>query len=167
MNKVEKLFVENVSGATFIALDTLTPVKLVGGKANPDQGRITKQTIGSNVMVFQNKNSNAYQNMINKRLISEGKNPEFQVGERTWGTRIKNTPFVEHNGEMYLEVIFLKCGDVTYLRDGQLVNKSDIQGLPVEQEGGNQGGLDNKVIIRSFKFSSITGVTINGAHHTI
>jgi len=100
--------------------------------------------------------------MINKRLAEEGKSSDFTVGPRTWGTRIKNTPFVEHNGEMYLEVIFLRAGDVSYHRDGVAVDKRDINGLNEPAEG-NQGGLDNKVIIRTFKFSSITAITINGS----
>lgn len=162
MLPVEKLFIENVNGSSILSIDTITAVKLRGGVKNVDQGRVTKKTVGSNVMVFQNKTTNAYANMINKRLVAEGKVPEFKISPRTWGFRIQNTPFVQHNNEMYLEVIFLRCGKVQYQKDGVLCNKEDIQGLPTEKEEGEQGGLENKVIIRSFKLSSITGVTING-----
>jgi hypothetical protein len=161
MHALEKLFIENVNGSSIISIDTTTIPTLAGGKSNPDQGRIAKVSTGHNVMVFQNRNSNAYQNMINKRLIAEGKNPEFEVGPRQWGTRIKNTPFVEHKGEMYLEVIFLRSGKVSYTRDGDVCDMNTIHGLK-EDSVSEQGGLDNKVIIRTFKFSSINAVTING-----
>lgn len=165
MNKIEKLFVESVNGASIISIDTVTIPKLTGGKANLDAGTITKETIGSNVMVFQNKTTNAYQNMVNKRLEAEGKAKDFEVGPRQWGIRIKNTPFVEHKGEMYLEVIFLRNGDTQYKKNGSPILKSLINGLAVAQEEGEQGGLDNKVIIRTFKLANIKAVTVDGVKH--
>lgn len=155
------LFTEHVNGATFISIDTKTDVTLLGGKKNPMQGRVQKSTTGSNVMVFQNKTTNAYENMVNRRLEKEGKPVVFEVGPRKWGTRIPNTPFVEHNGELYLEVIFLRAGEVQYLLDGQPVDKADIEGLAEKPDYEGQGGLDNKVIIRTFKVSSIVGFTID------
>lgn len=166
MNKLEKLFIENVNGGSIISIDVETIPKLTGGKSNPDQGRITKVSTGNNVMVFQNRNSNAYENMVNRRLAAEGKDVNFTVGPRQWGTRIANTPFVEHKGEVYLEVIYLKAGDVKYKRDGVFVDKSEVIGLAEDAESGHQGGLDNKVIIRTFKFASIKAVTINSQRHT-
>lgn len=155
------LFTEHVNGATFISIDTKTDVTLLGGKKNPMQGRVQKSTTGSNVMVFQNKTTNAYENMVNRRLEKEGKPVVFEVGPRKWGTRIPNTPFVVHGDELYLEVIFLRAGEVQYLLDGQPVDKDTIEGLPNKPEEAEQGGLDNKVIIRTFKVSSIVGFTID------
>lgn len=157
---------ENVSGASFVGIDTLTEVKLTGGKKNPQQGRITKRMVGAQVMVFQNKNINGYESMIQRRLIQEGKDPtSFELGPRAWGTRIPNMPIVEHFKDnatcYYLEVIFLKPGRVEYLFDGQPIAEHQIIGLPEKVEG-EQGGLDNKVIIRCFKADSITEVRIDG-----
>lgn len=155
---------QQVNGSSFVAIDTVTEPTLRGGKANPMKGRVRKISTGNVVMVFQNKNSNGYENMVMKRLALEGKDPEsFQIGERTWGTRIKNTPFVEHNGAQYLEVIFLKPGTTSYEFDGAPIAKEDVQGLVETQPEGEQGGLDNKVVIRTFKFESITSLTI-GKH---
>lgn len=167
MPTLKQLFTENVNGATFISLDTVTQVNLLGGKANPYKGRVTKKMVGANVMVFQNKTTNGYENMVNRRLQAEGKSIVFEVGPRQWGTRVPNTPFVEHKEETYLEVIFLRPGKVEYLLDGQPVDPSTIPGMPAEKEEGEQGGLDNKVVIRTFKFSSIVAVAINGARYEI
>ena len=100
--------------------------------------------------------------MVERRLISEGKDPsEFKLQPRKWGTRIDNTPFVEHKGQYYLEVIFLSAGDTEVLVDGEVADKSTIEGYPETKVEGNQGGLDNKVIVRSFKIDSIDTIRIN------
>lgn len=153
---------ENVNGSTFISLDTITPVKLTGGKSNPLQGRVTKKTTGSNVMVFQNKKgSNSYSNMVNRRLEKEGKIPTFEVGPRTWGTRIPETPFVQYKDSEYLEAIFLKSGKSEYLVDGSPFD-GEIEGLPVKElPDGSQGGLSNKVVIRTINIEHIQSVTIS------
>ena len=167
MNNIAEIMTTNVNGATFISMDTTTNVKLTGGMKNPLQGKVTKQQVGSGVMVFQNKNTNGYQNMINKRLAQEGKNPEsFSLGPRTWGSRIKDTPFVEHKGKHYLEVIFLHSGTVSYFVDGVETKPSAIRGFPEPKVSAKQGGLDKKVIIRSFGIESIDRLTINKQQFT-
>lgn len=155
--------VSGINGNTFIGIDTLTDVKLSGGKANVMQGKVKKCCVGSNVMVFQNKTTNGYANMVEKRLIAEGKNPEsFELQPRSWGTRIENTPLVFHEEkeQYYLEVIFIKAGEVSYLLDGKPIKKELVEGLPESKEYDGQGGLDNKVIIRSYKIDSISRITI-------
>jgi hypothetical protein len=129
------------------------------------QGRITKTCIGSSVMAFQNKNSSAYDLMVKRRLVTEGKNPEsFELGLRKWGERVPNLPLIRHEKDeqvrWYLEVIFLKAGEVQYFLDNQSINKNDIIGLQETPEGG-QGGLEKLVIIRSFALDSITRIRIN------
>ena len=82
---------QNVNGTSFVGLDTESVVKLKGGKKNEQQGRVTKRTLGSQVMVFTNQESNGYENMVQRRLIEEGKDPtSFKVGERAWGKRVPN-----------------------------------------------------------------------------
>jgi len=158
--------VENINGASFVGIDTHTDVALAGGKKNPMQGRVTKRMIGATVMSFQNKNFSAYEAMIQRRLVAEGKDPEkFVLGERAWGTRIPNMPIIEHfkgdETKYYLEVIFLKPGVVSYLLDGAPIAPQDIIGLK-EASTGEQGGLENKVIIRTFAADSITELRIDG-----
>lgn len=171
LNTFKDIFTNKVNGATFISIDTVTDVKLAGGKSNVFQGRVQKRVTGSNVMVFQNKNSNAYENMVNRRLQKEGMLPSFTVGPRAWGTRIENTPFVVHKGDLYLEVIFLKAGEVTYLVDGKETDESTIPGMPEKEsgvgDGWEQGGLNRKVIIRTYKVSSIKAFTIDKQHYAM
>jgi hypothetical protein len=158
--------VANINGASFVGLDTHTDVPLTGGKKNPMQGRVTKRMLGATVMSFQNKNFSAYEAMVQRRLVAEGKDPEaFVLGERAWGTRIPNMPIVEHfkgdETKYYLEVIFLTPGVVSYYLDGAPIKREDIIGLPAPA-AGEQGGLENKVIIRTFAADSITELRIDG-----
>lgn len=160
MTKIEQLM-EQVNGSTFISIDTVTDVRLPGGKKNLLQGKVTKHTSGSHVMVFQNKTTNGYENMVKRRLVQEGKNPEnFKLSPRTWGERRKGSPFVDHNGELYLEVIFLKSGTSVYMVNNETEIDKEVLNLPSTPEG-EQGGLENSVIIRTYKVSSIKRITIN------
>lgn len=158
----------NVHGTSFVGLDTESVVKLKGGKKNEQQGRVTKRVTGSSVMVFSNTEQNGYENLVQRRLIEEGKDPTtFSVGPRTWGTRVPNLPIIEHEKDgvkkEYLEVIFLKPGKTEYFLDGQPINKEDIIGLEVKEESSDsQGGLDNKVVIRTYADDSIKKIRIDG-----
>lgn len=159
-----KNVLDAVNGATFAGLDTVTQVKLKGGKKNPFQGRVTKFTKNSSVMLFTNKSSNAYENMVKRRLETEGKDPSsFELKARAWGSRIPNTPFVEHKDNKYLECIFLKGGKSVYLVDGVETPKEQIEGLEEKSsKDDSQGGLDNKVIIRTYSIDSIKELRVMG-----
>lgn len=156
----------NVNGASFIGLDTETIPSLKGGKKNPLQGRVTKRMTGASLMVFQNKNANGYENMVRRRLEAEGKNPDFEVGPRQWGERIDNLPIVKHEKDgavkYYLEVIFLKPGKVQFFLDGAPIDRADVIGLDEKPDDSGQGGLDNKVIIRTFAADSVTAIRVDG-----
>jgi len=155
-----------VNGASFISLDTSTIPTLTGGKGNTMQGRIMKHNTGASIMVFQNKNSHGYANMVSRRLETEGKETTFKLSPRKWGVRVPNMPIVEHKGAQYLEVIFLKTGKSTYTLDGKAIDKANIIGLKDNAPEGKQGGLNNKVIIRTFKLASVTRLGINGVDYT-
>lgn len=164
--------IANIDGASMAGIDTVTEVKLTGGKKNPFQGRVTKRMVGGQVMIFTNKNGSSYANMVQRRLIQEGKDPDtFELKPRAWGTRVEESPLVEHTnakGEYteYIEVIFMKGGKTEYLVDGIVTPKEDIEGIPVERVyEEQQGGLDNKVIIRSYKLDSIEAIRINGKEY--
>lgn len=158
----------DVNGSTFISLCTRTVPILREGKKNPFLGRVHKVVLDSNVMVFQNKRIHGYDAMVRRRLEQEGKDPQsFVLGERQWGKRIPNTPFIEHKGQHYLEVIFLRCGKIFYTVDGIEAPKESIAGLAEtpEPKAESQGGLENKVVIRTYKIDSIMSLTINKKKH--
>jgi hypothetical protein len=158
--------ISEFKGSKIIGLDTIVNVKLSGGKKNPMQGRVKKVTEGNIVMIFTS--AEGYKNMVNRRLrkqfeeigltpdqILEGmESPDFQPGNRPWGTRLESSPIIEHNGKLYLECIFLKPGRSKYFLDGEEIEKESIIGLEEKKEG-SQGGLLNKVIVRTYLLESI------------
>lgn len=162
----EKLrsFVEGVNGTTFVGLDTMTVPKLKGGKKNTMQGRVEKVTLGANTMIFSNTSCSGYENMVKKRMVAEGKDPaEFTVGKRAWGTRVGNSCFIEHNGKHYIEVFFISPGETQYLLDGKQIEKADVEGLTeTKPSESSQGGIENKVVIRTFAVDSILAVRAKG-----
>jgi hypothetical protein len=125
---------------------------------------------GGNVIIFSNKNSNGYENMVRRRLAQEGINPDsFELSERPWGTRVPGMPIVEHQGKQYLEVIFLRPGKVTYLVDRKPVeDPSTIPGLDLDKDEGEQGGLpkERKVHPRCFNVQNIFRIKIDGVEFT-
>jgi len=162
-SKLEAIL-STVNGSSFISLDTSTTPVLLGGKKNPMQGRVRKHNTGASIMVFQNKVKHGYAGMVARRLEKEGKDPAlFKLSPRTWGTRMAGLPIVEHKGAQYLEVIYLKAGKVSYTLDGQAIDKADVEGLKVTPPSGKQGGLSDKVIIRTFKVESISRLKVGGA----
>jgi hypothetical protein len=170
--KYEDLFdlVNQVRGSSFMGLTTETKVKLKGGKKNPMQGRVTKVTENSNVMIFSNCAKSGYEEMVKRRMKEEGKNPnDFTLKPRTWGKRIEDTPFIEHNGKKYLECIFITPGKSKYLLDGKEIDKEDIEGMPEESENRGssaQGGIENQVIIRTYAIDSIRYLKLKGKEVT-
>jgi hypothetical protein len=173
MHNVIEVF-GNVNGNSFVGLDTETIVDLAGGKANPMKGRVTKRTLGSQIMVFQNKNTNGYDAMVRRRLEAEGKNPDdFQLSPRKWGERLPDCPFIKHikadtvDPEYYIEAIFLRGGESSYFLDGNPIDKANIIGLKEPKASVDaQAGLENQVIVRSYKVSSLIGVRIDKTEYT-
>ena len=160
--------ITQVNGSAFISITTKTTPKLKGGKANPFQNNVTKITEKANVMIFSNKNGSAYSNMVKRRMVAEGKDPEtFTVSPRTWGTRIENTPFVEHKGELYIEVIYMNSGTTKFMYNGQEIDRDSITGLDSEDSQTSQGGIENKVIIRTIKVENVKEITINHQHYVL
>jgi len=159
-----KEILSGINGCTFAGIKAQTPVKLKGGKKNPQQGKIYKLVENGNCMLFPNKKSNGYENMIKRRLEKEGKNPDsFKLGKRAWGKRIENTPLVEHKGKYYLEIIYMQPPKVKYLYENKPIKKDEIEGLP-ERKEGKQGGLsdENKVYIRTIALENIKELHLKG-----
>ncbi len=166
MTNLENIM-KQVNGSTFISMDTSTIPVLTGGKKNEMQGRIRKHNTGASIMVFQNKVKHGYAGMVKRRLEKEGKNPNgFELSSRVWGVRMKDLPIVEHKGNQYLEVIYLKAGQTAYTLDGQPIDKADIQGLKDKPAEGKQGSLNDKVVIRTFKVGSITRLRVAGKDYS-
>ncbi len=153
-----------LDGCAIGSITTETKVDLLGGKKNPMKGRIKKFAEGGNVMFFTNSKDSAYRKMVCKRLAKEGKNPaSFSLSPRVWGERIPETPFIQHKGKFYLEAIFLSSPkSIKYFLDGEEIAKENIEGLKPASAKTGQGGLEDQVVIRSYKLESIKNIQMGG-----
>lgn len=158
----------DINGVEFASIDTITTVtlnKTTGGRgtpANPHYGRVLKRCESMSVMVYTHKTSNAYENMVKRRLAKEGQDPEqFELSERKWGERVGDSCFIKHVKDgvekRYLEVIFLHGPKhVEYLLDGKRIAKEDVIGLKeAAVNPDSQGGLEDKVILRTYSVESV------------
>lgn len=152
-----------VQGSAFVALDTVTIPTLKGGKKNPQQGKIVKVARGHRVQLFTNKNRNAYEAAVNRKRAKEGQAADFKVAPLQWGKHLPNSPLIEHNGKLYLQVMFHGSGDVSYEMDGKPIAKDDIMGLPEVKDSGRQGvAKENMVTIRAFDIQNIRAMRAFG-----
>lgn len=171
MDILEKL--KDFKGSRIIGIDTESTLEVKGKEHKVYEGRITKKTQGSVCMIF--KSGTGYFNMVNRRLVKEGlakedsqETKEFIPAKRKWGIRVKDTPFIEHKGNLYLEVIYLRKGNSKYFLDGFEVDFSEISSmLKKKSKSPEQGGLNNKVFVRSIRVSNIKGLRLNGESITI
>jgi len=143
---------------------------------NPWIGRI-KKVSHINGMLFKFGGDSHYQNMVNRRLAKEGKKMDFEAGSLPWGKAIDGTPFIEHNGNYYLRLIVNSAEKPCYVVDGTKVYSSrkeleketgvdewyNAKGKGETKEG-EQGGLENKVIVRNYRLDSIREIIYNGVH---
>src|SRR5574337_1686037 len=147
-----KQAIKNVKGCRFASIKSTTLVPLTGGKKNEMQGRITKRTTAK-IMLFSS--SAGYVNQVRKELEKQGVNPDtFKLGERTWGSKIEDTPLVEHitkdgQKKYYVEVVFLNLLETPqYFLDGKPISKDAVIGV----KSANPNEL---VHIRSYALDSV------------
>jgi hypothetical protein len=158
-----KHLIERIQGNTFVSMDCVTEPKLSGGQSNPHQGRVAKKTTGLRVQLFNNTTKNAYEAMVTRRRQGEGNDQPFKVKPLQWGRHVPGTPYIEHNGNLYIQTICHNSGESIYLLDGEVTDKDAIQGLPKPQGSGRQElEDDNAVIVRTFKLDSIVAMRMFG-----
>lgn len=154
-----------LTGANVVNVTYRTPVKLTGGKKNPQQGRVEKVTV-TPAMIFNEENVNAYQNMVRRRQAQEGMAVDFEVSKPVWGW-VDIAPGVveytnkEGNTSRYLKLIKVGKARSYYLLDGVEISKSEIIGMPA-YNAPEQGGINHKVDIRVVKLENVVRLSIKG-----
>lgn len=148
---------ETIQDGQKVLLNFSTIPKLKGGKANPHQGRIQKMTTGAIGILYTS--GRGYFEKVNEGLIAEGKAPDFEPKPRAWGVRVEGTPLIEHKEKFYLDVIFEHPGETQYYLEGEKIERDEIEGLEDKKEG-EQGGLEEKVYVRTISLESLGHVEL-------
>ena len=104
-----------------------------------------------------------YGNAVNNQRVREDKEATFTPDPRKWGMRVSKTPFVEHKGQLYLEMKVVKSlGSVLLDGNNNEVDWSSVS--PFMATNPNEGArqdIDKKVILRDYKMENIVEVHIN------
>jgi hypothetical protein len=148
-----------VKGVTFSTIVTRTEPKLLKTN-NPFTG--IKKVSRVNVTIGFN-----YQNSVNNQRQREGSDTDFESLPRKWGERIKGTPLVSHNGNMYLEAKVEKTLDHMYINTHGQNIPDDLIAPFLPKHGETRQELDKEVILRDYKIDSIIGIKINGEEYTV
>lgn len=166
--------IERAVPVTLVAKTVVPMNKSVAGDRktpNPFHNKVYK-TQESNVFVSMD-----YETAVNKRLIKEGKDADFEVSARTWGESIGKSPVImnEKNGVIsyYLQTFFVTSNKpkVSYeiLEDDDTfrpADKSEFETYLKPSRSSSQG-LDNEIQVRSFKLENILEVRANGNIYVI
>ncbi|AXH72534.1 MAG: hypothetical protein [Caudoviricetes sp.] len=160
---------ENVQNGQFAGIDMETIPKLrktikvegFGGKTetlpNMFYDNVTKVVTGARVFIGA-----SYEKMVQRRMeqmdIKSGE--KFTANKLPWGEHVEGGfPVIKHKDNYYLQVIFDSPGTTQYFFEGRLVDKEEIVGMPaVKPSDESQGGINNKIIIRTISFDSITKI---------
>lgn len=140
-----------------IQVQFYTEVKLTGGKSNPLQGKVRKLSTVFATATGQD----TYKNRVGHQLFVEGKsNDGYKPKDRAWGTRVGNSPIIEHNGERYLEFIVEAPVSTVYMVEGKITDPQFIDGFPEPRERNedSQGGVEKEIKIRCIKEENILSI---------
>lgn len=152
---MERFLLENlldkINGCTFANIDATT---------EPSSG-IIKKTTGIRVILFTNKKTSGYENMVKRRLEEAGKDPDsFRSGDLPWGEQVPNSPLVEHKGKVYLKCILLSEGQSKYFIGTREVGG---QGLGLRGRFPNQGlPPGDEVKVACYNLENIEKITLMG-----
>lgn len=154
-----------LKGTTIAHMTMRTPVKLTGGKKNPQQGRVEKVTT-TPVLIFNDANVSVYENKVNRQRIKEGKQADFKAGAPSWKYEPVAPGVVSYTSkagvtENYLKVIKMGKQRTHYLLDGKPVAKESIEGFPPYRAPANQG-VENTVDFRVVKLQNIVRLSVKG-----
>lgn len=140
-----------IQGCTFAALDAETM---------PKPG-LRCVTTGERVILFTNKNSSGYDNMVRRRLEQVGKDPDlFRLGDLPWGERVPETPMITHNGKHFIQCIVLTPGEKEYFL-GKF--KVDPLAFGIRKQRPQQGlPKDMAVIVHTYDIENITRLSLLG-----
>lgn len=148
--------VKNATPATFVAVTEVGMNKT----NNPFFERVTKKQ-KSNVFINFD-----YAGSVNRKLLKEGKSPDFVASPRKWGEKLPGTPIVFYKNVYYMEARFLSNEPkVEYFVDAVPTDKAVFETYlkPVSTETSKEHqGVDEVIIIRDFKVANIHSITVNG-----
>ncbi len=153
--QLQKLLMETpINGGTFLYVLTNTKESnLKNAKTCPLAG-LTKitSTVG-----------HAYaHHQYAKQMLK--KNPEYVPQGRTWGTRLKDCPLIEHKGTFYLELFFdngkSKTKNMGYFLNGKEIDRETVKAALLPKK-------DEMIVYRNYSLDSILEIKFAGVRYRV
>ena len=164
-----QIALENHKGNGFGHIVSRVPVRMnkksrIDGATNPFLGILFK--VSDSIINY----GFHYANSLDNQAVREGKQIDFDVKPRKWGTRIKGTPLVEHTKKdgsyhLYLEAKVEKVNSTKYvLADGTEIAKDEFAEYmtPPSAPSTTQDGLDKEIILRDYALENIVSFKGDG-----
>ena len=157
--------IQHINGASAANLTYRAPVTLVGGKKNPQQGRVEK---ANTFMVQISLKDDAYGRAVENRQERADLERNFQAAGRQWGEKLEGLPLlVSKAGDISLAVQVMGCLSPVYYLDGVEVSPEVIEGLPVKNTVSNRqldAGIPEEEQVRwqNFRIDRIQRIALAG-----
>jgi hypothetical protein len=95
---------------------------------------------------------------------------EFKAHERKWGTRIENSPFVEHKGQHYLEMKVSESNGHEYRdENNELVTGDTLEHAKTffsKRSESSRQKVENKIVLRDYRLDRVTAITLHDSGMT-
>lgn len=162
-----ELLLRGVYQATIVTIEARTKPRLMArhplnGRPNPYRGA-TKVATVNGMLCWR------YSRAVNRQRGREERTPDFQALPRAWGVRLRGTPLVEHQGELYLE---LKVERVLHCRyesaGGKAIDAGDIEPyLRRRPPGASRQGLEREIVLRDYALANLVSVTFGSFRYVV
>jgi len=155
--------VNNIKGCQFIGMEYLSAVKLNKAQSAIIGGAVTKVVSGQFQINYD------YENAVNRRLASQGKEPNFSAKSLPWGVWVEFNKLIEHKGATYLRFygVANEIPSVTYYIDGKVADDEQtklIKGWTEKAPSATQsevGLVEHQVVPRNINILNIQRIVIN------
>ena len=127
---------------------------------NPYMGAVcTKSTNG--IINFD------YQNAVNRQLVREGKDAEFEAKERKWGKHVTKA-IIEHKDNYYIQIRVGKTYGHKYMLEGAEVDYNKLKAFVTPRKVSDHQGTEKEIVIRDIKFDgSVESITLDKVQYVV
>lgn len=176
---------EIVSGAQFKQILDSQPSHpqdvVIVSKTEPDMRKTGNPYFGKvfKISTFSGKINWHYQSEVNHQRQREGglevvdgipqiRTPEkFEALPRKWGTRLKDSPLVEHKGQFFLEIKVEQTIRHEYRdHENQPFDVEKIKPFMSSKSESSRQGVENEVILRDYRIDRIMALTFTNSGKT-
>jgi hypothetical protein len=128
---------------------------------NPYAGNCVKLSRVNGMLNWQ------YERAVNRQRGRKGDAGDFEAMPRKWGRRVDGTPFVQHNGKVYLELKVQRSLGYEYRTlDGVAIDPAELTPF-LRSAGETRQGVEREVILRDYALASIDAITFDGQRYEI